>query len=74
VLHYRTGLPQVTIATLFDVRPETVNRRIRDVRQLLNTAGHAITPIDQPIATLDDLYTFAEAAEINRPAEIKTAC
>jgi hypothetical protein len=44
LLHQRLGLPQVTIATLFQVTPETINRRIRDIRQLLATAEHPIQP------------------------------
>jgi DNA-directed RNA polymerase specialized sigma24 family protein len=43
-LHYRLGLPQVAIAALFSVRPKTVGKRIRDVRQLLEQAGHTIHP------------------------------
>ena len=44
MLHYRLALPQVAIAALFGVRPETVNKRIRDIRQLLGQAGHTIQP------------------------------
>ncbi len=44
ILHYRLALPQVAVAALFRVRPETVNKRIRDIRQLLDQAGHAIQP------------------------------
>jgi hypothetical protein len=43
-LHYRLGLPQVAIAALFSVRPKTVGKRIRDVRHLLEQAGHTIHP------------------------------
>ena len=37
VLHHRLALPQVAVAALFTVRPETINRRIRDTRHLLRT-------------------------------------
>ena len=30
ILHYRLALPQVAIAALFGVRPETVNKSIRE--------------------------------------------
>jgi len=73
LLHHRLALPQVTIATLFNVRPETINKRIRDIRQLLDAAAHPIQPAEARLATLDDLYTLADAAGITRPSQIKTA-
>ncbi len=74
VLHYRLGLPQVAIAALFSVRPETVNKRIRDIRQLLEQAGHTIQPGPHRLASLDDLYTLARSIDITIQPEIKTAC
>jgi hypothetical protein len=65
ILHYRLGLPQVTIAALFRVRPETVGKRIRDVRQLLEQAGHAIHPAPNRLASLDDLHDLARSIGIN---------
>ncbi|WUR93567.1 transposase family protein [Streptomyces sp. NBC_01262] len=56
LLHYRLGLPQVTVAALFRVRPETINKRIRDIRCLLEQASHTIQPAEQRLTTLDDLY------------------
>jgi len=44
VLHHRLGLPQTAVAALVSVQPETINRRIREIRQLLEQAGHAIRP------------------------------
>ena len=73
-LHQRLALPQVAIAVLFSVRPETINKRIRDIRQLLDQAGHTIQPGPHRLASLDDLYSLATAAEITVPPEIKTAC
>ncbi len=73
-LHQRLALPQVAIAALFGVRPETINKRIRDIRQLLNQAGHTIQPGPHRLASLDDLYRLATAAKITLPPEIKTAC
>jgi hypothetical protein len=74
ILNYRLHLPQVAIAALFSVRPETINRRIRDVRQLLDQAGHAIQPGPHRLANLDDLYGLAGAAGLSPPSEIKAAC
>jgi hypothetical protein len=71
-LHHRLALPQVQIAALFGVTPETINRRIRDIRQLLNQAGHTIQPSPHRLTTLDDLYGFAAAERITHP-KIKTA-
>jgi len=73
VLHHRLALPQVVIAALFSVRPETINRRIRDARQLLDQAGHAIQPGPHRLTSLEDLYKLTAAAGINTPSEIKTA-
>ena len=73
-LHQRLALPQVAIAALFSVRPETINRRIRDLRQLLDQAGHAIQPGPHRLASLDELYSLGIAEGIALPAEIKTAC
>ncbi|MFD4956569.1 ISAzo13 family transposase [Streptomyces sp. NPDC058451] len=72
-LHYRLGLPQVVIARLFTVTPETINRWLKDIRQLLQSAEHTIQPTEPQLATLDDLYDFARTAKITLPAEIKSA-
>jgi len=71
VLHQRLALPQVAIAALFSVRPETVNRRIR---QLLDQAGHTIQPGPRRLTSLDDLHLLATAEGIAIQPEIKTAC
>jgi hypothetical protein len=74
ILHQRLALPQVAIAALLSVRPETINKRIHDIRQLLDQAGHAIHPGPHRLTSLDDLYTLAAAEGITVPPEIKTAC
>jgi hypothetical protein len=74
VLHQRLALPQVAIAVLSGVRPETINKRIRDIRQLIDQAGYAIEPGSHRLNSLDDLYRFAVAADIVIPSEIKAAC
>ena len=73
-LHYRLTLPQVAIAALFSVRPETINKRIRDIRQLLTQAGHVIQPSPHQITCIDDLVSFANAEGLKVPPEIKPAC
>ncbi|HUK69759.1 MAG TPA: ISAzo13 family transposase [Streptosporangiaceae bacterium] len=74
ILHQRLALPQVAVAALFSVRPETINKRIRDIRQLLGQAGHAIQPGPRRLASLDDLHRLAAAEGIAISSEIKTAC
>jgi len=74
VLHQRLSLPQVAIAALFGVRPETINKRIRDIRQLIDQAEYAIEPGSHRLNSLDDLCRFAVAAAIVIPSEIKAAC
>jgi transposase len=73
VLHHRLALPQTAVAALFGVRPETINRRIRDTQRLLDQAGYTITPADEPLATLNDLYRLAATARIAIPEQITTA-
>jgi hypothetical protein len=74
ILHQRLALPQAAIAALVSVRPETISRRIRDIRQLLVQAGHTIQPGQHRLASLDDLYSLAAAEGIAISSEIKTAC
>ena len=74
LLHRHLAVPQVAVAALFSVRPETINRRIREIRQLLDQAGHTIQPGPHRLASLDDLYSLATAEQITVPPEIKTAC
>ena len=74
VLYQRLALPQVAIAALFGVRAETINKRIRDIRQLLDQAGYAIESGPYQLASLDDLYRLAIATGIVIPSEIKAAC
>jgi len=62
------------VAALFKVRPETVNKRIRDIRQLLDQAGHTIQPGPHHLASLDDLYQLARSTGIAVQPEIKAAC
>jgi hypothetical protein len=73
VLHHRLALPQTAVAALFRVPPETINRRIRDTRQLLTQAGHTIEPAEHPLTDLDDLYRLAATAGIAIPEQITTA-
>jgi|tagenome__1003787_1003787.scaffolds.fasta_scaffold20940673_2 transposase len=66
ILHYRLGLPQVAIAALLGVRPETVNKRIRDIRQLLKQAGHIIQPGPSRLANLDELHDLARSTNADQ--------
>lgn len=64
----------MALAALFTVRPETINRQLREIRQLLQQAGHTIQPSPHTIATIRDLYNYAAANGITMPPNIKTAC
>jgi transposase len=74
VLHHRHALPQTAIAALFNVRPETINRHIRETRQLLQQTEYTIQPSPHPLANLNDLYNLATAEGISTPPEIKSTC
>jgi hypothetical protein len=52
--HHRPALPQVAIADLYGVAAETINRRIRDLRQLLEQDGTTIRPARTRLRTLGD--------------------
>jgi Rhodopirellula transposase DDE domain len=69
ILHYRHALPQVAIAALFHVRPETVSKCLRDVRQLLDQAGATIQPGPRRLASLQDLYDLARSSDIDIEAQ-----
>jgi hypothetical protein len=73
ILHQRLALPQAAIAALFSVRPETINKRIRDTRQLQQQASYTIQPGPHRLASLDDLSRLATAEGITISSEIKTA-
>lgn len=73
LLHHRLALPQTAIAALFNVRPETINRHIRQTRQLLQQTEYTIQPSPHRLATLDDLHSLATAEGIITTTEIKTA-
>jgi hypothetical protein len=74
VLHHHHALPQTTIATLFNVRPETINRHIRQTRQLLHQTEHTIQPGPHRLTTLNDLYNLATAEGITTSPQTKSAC
>jgi transposase len=74
MLHYRLALPQTRIAALFGVAAETVNRRIRDLRRLLEQDGTTLQPAQIQLHTLDNLYRYAEQTGIINPGKIKQAC
>ncbi|MEU7864321.1 transposase family protein [Nonomuraea sp. NPDC049141] len=74
LVHYRFGLPQVAIAALFTVRPETLNRRMRETRQLLQQAGHTIQPSPRRLPTLGALYDLAAVEGLISPSTIEAPC
>ncbi|MFF3159650.1 transposase family protein [Streptomyces sp. NPDC057910] len=73
LLHQRLGLPQTAIARLFGVSPFTINRRIRNIRQLLQAADHTIQPADHQLPDLEALHNLAASHGITTPTEIKSA-
>ncbi len=73
LLYERHGLPQVLIAPLFGVVPQSLNRAISQTRRLLDEARHTIEPTDTRLATLNDLTDLAIRHGMTPPSEIKTA-
>jgi hypothetical protein len=64
ILHYRLALPRWPSRHYSACGPETVNKRIRGIRQLLDQAGHTIQPSPHRLASLDDLYKLARSTDI----------
>jgi hypothetical protein len=63
----------VAVALLLGVRPETINKRIRDIRSVLEQAGQTINPAEHRISHLDDLYDLARTAGITIPESLTPA-
>jgi hypothetical protein len=68
------GLSQVAIGVLLGVRPETVSKRLRDIRELLDQASTTIQPGPRRLASLEELYDLARSTEIDLWVKIKSAC
>ena len=64
MLHQRFALPQSPSQPCSASGPKTINKRICDIRQLLEQAGYTIQPSPRQLASLDDLYGLATTAGI----------
>ncbi|MFD3834497.1 ISAzo13 family transposase, partial [Streptomyces sp. NPDC058621] len=73
LLYQRHRLPQVAIAPLFAVVPQTLNRAISQTRRLLDEVGHTIEPTATRLTTLDDLIDLAAELGVTSTPQIKTA-
>jgi hypothetical protein len=65
ILHYRLGLSQVAIGVLLGVRPGTVSKRLRDIRELLDQAGTIIQPGPGRLGNLEELYDLARSTGVD---------
>jgi hypothetical protein len=74
VLHHRFNIPERTIAALFAVTQQSINKAIRQTDPLLTLAGYHPTHADTRIRTLPELTAHATRSGITPPAEIKPAC
>jgi hypothetical protein len=73
-LHDRLGLTQVAIATLFQVTPNQIHRRVHDIRALLASIGRRIAPAASRPTTIAELRQLTESPADAATAEIKSAC
>jgi hypothetical protein len=69
VLNTRFRISQTTLATLFAVSPDTINKRIRDMRALLEDVNVAIAPTATRLRTRQDIRHFIDAHD--NPQKIK---
>ena len=66
-------MPQPVIGDLFGVKRMTINKAVRETRQLLTQVRHAIEPADTR-DTLADLAAHAAAEGLDLTEELKSAC
>jgi hypothetical protein len=70
ILHQRHGLSHTAIAKLYSVGPETIKRRIHEVRDLLTTAHFTIPHTEHRLITLNGLHRYAHETGLTTPIEI----
>jgi transposase len=74
VLHQRFNTPERTVAALFAVSQQSINKAIRQTDPLLTLAGYQPRSTETRIRTLAELIAYATRSGITPPAEIKPAC
>jgi len=65
---------QRTVAALFAVSQQSINKAIRQTDPLHTLAGYQPRSTDTRIRTLPELIAYASRSGITPPAEIKPAC
>jgi hypothetical protein len=73
LLHRRHRLPRSRIAALLGIDPTAVCDAVRLAGALLDAHGTTTAPAPARLRTLDDLYSYAQAAGIDIPRQDQTS-
>ena len=67
-------MPQPVIADLLGVKRMTINKAVRETRQLLTQLRYTIEPAAVRLHTLSDLASHATTEGLDLSEELKSAC
>ena len=73
IMRQRLGLPRTVLAELFGVSTGTIATAERQIKPLLEGAGHTPGPAAAQLTTIDDLTTYATSQGITLTPKIKPA-
>ena len=73
IMRQRMGVPQPVLAELFGVSKGTIATAERQIKPLLERAGHTIEPATAQLATLADLTAYATSQGITLTPKTKPA-
>ena len=73
IMRQRLEVPRPVLADLFGVAPNTIATAERQVKPLLERAGHTIEPAPTPLTTMADLTAYATSHGITLTPKTKPA-
>jgi hypothetical protein len=73
IMRQRLGVPRTVLADLFGVSTGTIATAERQIKPLLEKAGHVTGPVAARLTTIDDLTTYAASQGITLTPKIKPA-
>ncbi len=73
IMRQRLAIPRPVLADLFGVAPNTIATAERQIKPLLQRAGHTIEPASTPLTTMADLTAYGSAHGITLTPKTKPA-
>ncbi len=73
IMRQRLAIPRPVLAGLFGVAPNTIATAERQIKPLLQRAGHIIEPASTPLTTMADLTAYGSAHGITLTPKTKPA-